>query len=171
MVMRISRTGVIAALFAAGFIGASLGAARAEDAIQKTCNDEWQAAKAGGKVTPGTTWPKFLSDCRARHASDAATAPAKPVTTAAAAAPAAANPPAVTSSSGTTPAAPNTPTATAVTPKTPTTGGREAMVARERQCGARWRQVKGTAALPPGITTWPKYWSWCNTRLKSGGAI
>jgi hypothetical protein len=31
--------------------------------------------------------------------------------------------------------------------------------------------VKGTAALPSGISTWPKYWSWCNSRLKSGAAI
>jgi hypothetical protein len=173
MVMRISRMGVAVSLFAASFFVVSLGAAHAEESIQKTCGDEWQAAKASGQVTPGTTWPKFLSDCRARHAGDAATTPAKPVTTAATPAPAAAapaNPPA-TSPSTTTPPASATQTATAMTPKSPTTGGREAMVARERQCGARWKQVKGTPALPPGITTWPKYWSWCNTRLKSGAAI
>jgi len=30
------------------------------------CSAEWKEAKAGGKVEPGTKWPKFWSACNAR---------------------------------------------------------------------------------------------------------
>lgn len=134
-----------------------------------TCAAEWQAAKESGRVAPGEIWPTFLADCRARHAGElAAGTPAttaftdEPVvlaqaTTKPAPAPAATAP--AQQGTTTTPAAP------------PATGGRAAMVSREKQCGARWKQIKGTSALPAGVTTWPKYWSWCNKQLKAGHPI
>ena len=50
------------------------GPSRAES-VMKQCGDEWKAAKANN-TTNGQTWRDFLKDCRARHASTAATAPA-----------------------------------------------------------------------------------------------
>ena len=48
-------------------------------------------------------------------------------------------------------------------------GGREAMIARERACGAEWRAAKAGGQITAGMT-WPKYWSACNKRLKEEGA-
>ncbi|MBV8567681.1 MAG: hypothetical protein JO273_19710 [Methylobacteriaceae bacterium] len=188
-----------ATLFAAALGWVVSGSVQAQS-IMKTCGDEWGAAKKAGTVQTGTTWPKFLSECRARHANDAAApstsapaataatppAPAAPASppaapasppaaTAATAPPAAPAPtaatPAAPAPTAAAPAAPAAPTATATPTGKPATGGREAMLARERQCGARWKEIKGTASLPTGITTWPKYWSWCNTQLKNGQSI
>jgi len=30
------------------------------------CSAEWKQAKAGGKIEPGQTWPKFWSACNTR---------------------------------------------------------------------------------------------------------
>ena len=46
--------------------------------------------------------------------------------------------------------------------------GRQAMIARERACGKEWRENKAAGKIEKGHT-WPKYWSACNTRLKSQG--
>ncbi len=62
------------------------GLALAQDASMKVCGEKWQAAKAAG-TTGGTTWPKFLADCRAT-ASSTPTAPAAPAKVAAPPAPA-----------------------------------------------------------------------------------
>jgi hypothetical protein len=35
-------------------------------ARQKQCGTEWKAAKAGGKVDKGMTWPKYWSACNKR---------------------------------------------------------------------------------------------------------
>ena len=45
------------------------------------------------------------------------------------------------------------------------------LAARERRvkCGAEWRAAKEKGAVEEG-TTWPKYWSTCNKRLKEPGA-
>ena len=45
------------------------------------------------------------------------------------------------------------------------------LAARERRvkCGAEWRAAKEKGAVEEG-TTWPKYWSACNKRLKEQGA-
>ena len=42
------------------------------------------------------------------------------------------------------------------------------LAARERQkkCGAEWKEAKAAGKIEKG-TTWPKYWSACNKRLKS----
>jgi|SRR5215216_2130811 len=47
-------------------------------------------------------------------------------------------------------------------------GGRQAMLARERACGAEWKAAKAAGTVPAGAT-WPKYWSACNTRKKAEG--
>jgi hypothetical protein len=33
---------------------------------QKQCSADWKAAKAGGKLAPGSKWPKFWSECNKR---------------------------------------------------------------------------------------------------------
>jgi hypothetical protein len=198
----------VAAIGALVLAASNLPAAAEEtSALVRACSEEWQAAKAAGKVALGEMWPKFLSDCRARHASDAEPAPAAAAAavpapiTAASADPASAPAPAVASAASATatpatatPAAgpsvmaqatpsqstpPSAPSAAPTNPPAPSgktratsnSGGRAAMVSRERQCAARWHQVKGTSNLPAGVTSWPKYWSWCNKQLKNGQSI
>ena len=128
---------------------------RAETAMQQ-CGQQYQAAKAAGTLN-GMTWNQFRTDCSARLK-------AQPASTTAPAAPAA-NP------LNPAPAAP-APATTAAAPaatKPAATGGRAAMLSRERQCGSEWRAQKASlVAATPGLT-WPKYWSQCNTRLKSAG--
>jgi len=44
----------------------------------------------------------------------------------------------------------------------------EAMRARQKACADEWKTAKAnkTAAASTGATTWPKFWSECNKRLK-----
>jgi hypothetical protein len=57
----------------------------------------------------------------------------------------------------------------AATPKAAkASGGRQAMLARERACGAEWKAAKAGGTVPAGMK-WPKYWSECNTRKKAEG--
>ena len=174
MLSRTSRI-ILGAIAATAVAWSASGPARAQS-VMAVCGQEWKDAKAKGSVEAGTTWPKYLSECRARHKDDAAAAtPAAPAAPAAteAAAPPPAPAPATTTAAAPAPAAPTSPAATTTAAgKAPAKGGgREAMLARERQCGARWKEVKGTSSLPAGITKWPKYWSWCNTQLKNGQSI
>jgi hypothetical protein len=46
--------------------------------------------------------------------------------------------------------------------------GRQAMIARERACGAEWKADKAAGKIPAGMK-WPKYWSECNKRKKAQG--
>ena len=39
---------------------------------------------------------------------------------------------------------------------------------RQKKCGAEWKEAKAAGKIEKG-TTWPKYWSACNKRLKAGG--
>ena len=60
----------------------------------------------------------------------------------------------------------------AITPKATTskrepTAGQLAVRERQKQCGTEWKEAK--AAGKTKGTTWPKYWSACNTRLKAKG--
>ena len=50
----------------------------------------------------------------------------------------------------------------------PASGGRQAMIARERACGAEWKQAKAEGRIPVG-QKWPQYWSECNKRKKAEG--
>jgi hypothetical protein len=44
-------------------------------------------------------------------------------------------------------------------------GGRAAMLERQKKCGTEWREAKAGGKVEKGMT-WPKFWSACNTRLK-----
>ena len=52
--------------------------------------------------------------------------------------------------------------------KKPPSAGQQAMHERQKKCGSEWRAAKKAGKIEKGMT-WPKYWSACNKRLKSGG--
>jgi|SRR5581483_4515075 len=137
-----------AAISAVLAFGSSAALAQAKTA--KACEEEWTAKKA--ELQKAKTKKKdFIAQCRAGTPAAAApaTAPAKP-----AAAPAAAPAkPAAAPAAGAEPAG---------------KPGREAMIARERACGADWKAAKAAGQIPQG-QTWPKYWSECNKRKKAQG--
>jgi Ni/Co efflux regulator RcnB len=58
-------------------------------------------------------------------------------------------------------------TTKASTSKREPTAGQLAARERQKQCGTEWKEAK--AAGKTKGTTWPKYWSACNTRLKAKG--
>lgn len=157
----ISRSfGIGPLIFAVAFLsGAAF--AQAQPAVMKACGEEWQAAKAAGKVKPGDTWQKFLAECRTRQAAPAAAPAATPAP--AATAPAAPAKPAAAPAAAAKPAA----AAPAAAAKTGLTG-REAANARIKQCGAEWKAAKEAGKVPAG-QKWPQYWSACNARLKAAG--
>ena len=49
------------------------------------------------------------------------------------------------------------------------TEGQKSARERQRQCGQEWREAKKAGKIEKG-STWPKYWSACNTRLKGKAA-
>ena len=53
-------------------------------------------------------------------------------------------------------------------PKKPQSAAMQAMHERQKKCGAEWKEAKAAGKIEKG-TTWPKYWSACNKRLKAGG--
>lgn len=114
------------------------------------CSAKYKSAKSGGTLN-GMKWNEFR---KAQCGSEASAAPAAaPAPAPAAAAPA--------------PAAP-APAATAAAPgKKPLSAGRQAMVARERACGADWKAAK--AAGKTAGQKWPQFWSACNKRKKAEG--
>lgn len=116
----------------------------------KACNDEWSAMKAANK-TEGKKYRDFQKECMARPAAAATTAPA-----AAPAAPAA------------KPAAAPAAKPATTTSTEPGKPGREAMIARERACGADWKAAKAAGKIPAG-QKWPQYWSECNKQKKAQG--
>ena len=128
------------------------GVASAQANVMKECGAEYQTAKAANSLN-GQKWQDFLSACRTRHA---AGTPAATPTAAPAAPPAAA-----------AKAAPATPAST--TAAAPATGGRAAMLQRERACGAEWKAQKVELRKTNPTLKWPQYWSQCNTRLKAAG--
>jgi hypothetical protein len=50
--------------------------------------------------------------------------------------------------------------------KRPMSAGQKAFIERERKCSAEWKEAK--AAGKDKGTTWPKFLSACNKRLKAG---
>ena len=60
------------------------------------------------------------------------------------------------------------PPAASNAPAAKPSGGRAAMYARERACGAEWRAEKAAGKIPAG-QKWPQYWSACNKRKKAEG--
>ena len=47
--------------------------------------------------------------------------------------------------------------------------GRRAVRERQKQCGAEWKEARAAGKVEKTMT-WPKYWSACNTRLKTKAA-
>jgi len=47
----------------------------------------------------------------------------------------------------------------------PLTPGQKAARERQKKCGEEWKAAKAAGKVQKG-TTWPKYWSACNKRLK-----
>ena len=59
-------------------------------------------------------------------------------------------------------------TTTTAKPKKPQSAAMQAMRERQKKCGAEWKEAKAAGKIEKG-TTWPKFWSACNKRLKAGG--
>ncbi len=141
-----SGTSTTAAAPAAPAPAATETAAAGGNSTMATCSAQYKLDKAANKVPQGQTWPKYYSACAADlKAEDAATATAPEPTKASAAAPL----PTVDKNGK------------AFTP------GQLAFYKRERQCGQLWQADK--AAGKTSGTTWPKYLSACNTKLKAAG--
>jgi hypothetical protein len=51
--------------------------------------------------------------------------------------------------------------------KRPMSAGQKAFLEREKKCSAEWKEAKATGKNKG--TTWPKFLSACNKRLKAGG--
>ena len=83
-------------------------------------------------------------------------------------APAAAPAPAAARPAAAAPAPAAAPKTAAEPGKKPVSAGRQAMVARERACGADWKAAKAAGKIPAG-QKWPQYWSECDKRKKAEG--
>ncbi len=139
-------------------LAASASSPVAAQAVMLRCGQQYQSAKAAGTLN-GMGWSQFRTECAARLKAQPAGVAATPPTPASA--PAAVAPSLAQPSSAAAPVA--------VPATSPASGGREAMLARQKQCGAEWRAQKATlVAETPGLK-WPRYWSQCNARLKAAG--
>jgi hypothetical protein len=136
-------SGLCAVVFAAG-----VALAPAQAKTMKECAAEWQQKKAANQ-TGGMKYRDFSKQCMAGTAAPSAPTTAAPAT----AAPA----PAATPAPATTTAKPATGSA-----------GRQAMIARERACGAEWKADKAAGKIQAGMK-WPQYWSACDKRKKAEG--
>jgi hypothetical protein len=114
----------------------------------KECAAEWDKMKAANQ-TGGMKYRDFSKQCMSGGAAPVGAAPAPAAPTTAAPAPAA--------GAGTTAAKPAT-----------GSSGRQAMIARERACGAEWKADKAAGKIPAG-QKWPQYWSECDKRKKAQG--
>ena|SRR5215469_4540367 len=123
--------------------GAAALAPAAQAKTMKECAAEWDKMKAANQ-TGGMKYRDFSKQCMAGGAAPVGAAPA--------------------------PAAPTTaaPAAGAGTPSAAGKTGRQAMVARERACGAEWKADKAAGRIPAG-QKWPQYWSECDKRKKAQG--
>jgi hypothetical protein len=141
-------------LIASAALFAALSAAPlpAHAKTMKECAAQWQDMKAANQ-TAGMKYRDFTKQCMSGEAAPAAgTAPAATPAPAAKPAPAAEKP-----------AAGAAPTA-----QPEGKHGREAMIARERACGAEWKADKAAGKIEAGMK-WPQYWSACNKRKKAEG--
>jgi hypothetical protein len=155
-------------LAAAVAVVALSGAARAENNIMTVCGGEYQAAKTANTLG-GKTWNQYLAECRTRHAAQPATAAPAAAPAAPAAATTTANPLKPAPATTAAPAAPAAATAAKPAADKPATDGRQAMLARERACGAEWKEKKVELRKADPKLKWPQFWSECNTRLKAAG--
>ncbi len=150
----------VSSAVAVGLVTLSVPAG-AQQKTEKQCREEWKAA--GGRKATGKTEKNYVAGCHVPAAAGQPAAPGQPPAAAAPAKPATTARPAAAPAKPATTAKPATPKSTAKA-----TGGREAMVARERACGKDWKADKAAGKIPQGMT-WPKYWSECNTRKKAEG--
>ena len=51
----------------------------------------------------------------------------------------------------------------------PASGGRAAMLERQRACGTEWKAQKVELRKTNPSLKWPQFWSACNKRLKAAG--
>jgi len=137
-----SRCLIIVAAFASAAALALVAApVTAQAKTMKECAAEWDKMKAANQ-TGGMKYRDFTKQCMAGGAPTAAApAPAAPVT-----------------------AAPAPAAGAATAGKT----GRQAMIARERACGAEWKADKAAGRIPAG-QKWPQFWSECDKRKKAQG--
>jgi hypothetical protein len=145
-------------LITSGLLLAALSSAPlpADAKTMKECAAQWQEMKAANQ-TAGMKYRDFTKQCMSGEAAPGAgTAPAAGTTPAATPAPAPA---------ATAPAAETAPSAAPAKKPSP---GREAMIARERACGAEWKADKAAGKIEAGMK-WPQYWSACNKRKKAEG--
>ena len=131
---------IASGILLAAFAPAVLSAPAQAKSI-KECAAQWQEMKAGGQ-TGGMKYRDFTKKCMSGEA-PAAAAPPPPK-------PEAAAPPPATE------------------PGAKPSGGRAAMVARLRACGAEWKTAKAEGNVPAG-QKWPQFWSACNKRKKAEG--
>ena len=130
-----------AAGVAAGIV-ASAALAPAQAKTLKECAAQWDQMKAANQ-TGGMKYRDFTKQCMSGAAAPLGAAPAAPAT--AAPAPAAGTAKPVTGSPG-----------------------RQAMIARERACGAEWKADKAAGRIQAGMK-WPQYWHECDARKKAQG--
>ena len=155
--------GVVCAAVAGSLVMLSVPAT-AQQKTEKQCREEWKAA--GGKKATGKTEKDYVAGCHVTAGAKPAAPAAAPAAGAKPAAPAAA--PAAAAPEKPAPAATAKPPAPKSTSTPKATGGREAMIARERACGKDWKADKAAGKIPQGMT-WPKYWSECDKRKKAEG--
>jgi transcription elongation factor len=134
----------LAALAAA----ATLAPVAAQAKTMKECAAEWDKMKAANQ-TGGMKYRDFTKQCMSGAAAPVGAAPSPATPTTAAPAPAA---------------------GAATTTAKPATGspGRQAMIARERACGAEWKADKAAGKIQPGMK-WPQFWHECDARKKAQG--
>jgi hypothetical protein len=133
---------IVAALASA----AALVPVAAQAKTMKECAAEWDKMKAANQ-TGTMKYRDFTKQCMSGTAAPQAGTPAAPAT-----------------------AAPAPAAGAATTTAKPATGspGRQAMIARERACGAEWKADKAAGRTPTGMK-WPQYWSDCDKRKKAQG--
>jgi hypothetical protein len=144
-----------------------LSSALAQDGSMKACGEKWQAAKAAN-ATNGSTWSKFLAECRTGLAAAATTAAAPPVSKPTADKPTADKPATEKPAAEKTPAAPKGGTPVfpaAVSAKFAELGAGRA---RQKTCSEQYQANK--ASNGNGGLRWLEkgggYWSLCNKKLK-----
>jgi hypothetical protein len=134
---------VVAALASAAALAPVAAPVTVQAKTMKECAAEWDKMKAANQ-TGGMKYRDFTKQCMSGTApAAAAPAPAAPATAAPAPAPAA---------------------EAATAGKT----GRQAMIARERACGAEWKADKAAGRIPAG-QKWPQYWHECDAHKKAQG--
>jgi hypothetical protein len=147
-----------ALLITSGIFLAALASAAvsvpAEAKSMKECAAQWKEMKAANQ-TNGMKYRDFSKQCMSGGETPAAETPP----------PKAETPPKTEAKP--MPAPKPAPTA-AGEPAKPATGGRAAMIARERACGAEWKAKKADGTRPPGMK-WPQFWHECDQRKKAEG--